>query len=108
MNFSSFLGNGVNILAVTAFVAFWAVIIAKFIKNKFSSVKTVNAVVADKYKTQGVSKIYGALKRERYIVIFNIGGKKLAFAVSGFSYESYKIGEKGVLTYKGITLIDFS
>lgn len=108
MNLSSLLNNTVNILAVTVFAVCWTVLIGKFIKHKFSDVKEVNAIVADKYKSQTVSEIQGTFKRERCIVVFSVGGKRLAFNVSEFSFCQYKIGQKGVLKYKGNTLIDFS
>lgn len=97
-----------NYLAILLFLVCWILLIIKFIKNKYSSVKTVKAVVVDKYKAQNVSRIQGAFKTERYIVVFSAGNKKLAFDVSEFSFQSYKINEKGTLKYKGSKIIDFS
>ena len=98
----------INYLLNLLVFACWLLIVIKFIKNKFASVKTVNAMVVDKYKTQTVSRIQGTFKSERYIVVFLVGNKKLAFDVSEFSFQGYKIKEKGTLKFKGNKIIDFS
>jgi len=47
-------------------------------------------------------------KRVKYAVTFLTDGKKKSFYVSEFSYNGYRKGEKGTLTYQGDRLIDFS
>ena len=87
---------------------FYLILIIKFLRNIFSPVKAVKAVVVDKYKTQSVSKIQGTFKREGFVVVFSDGNKRYAFKVSEFSFQSYKINEKGTLKYKGNKIIGFS
>ena len=79
----------------------------KGLRNKFTPVKTVKAVVVDKHKTEAFSKYAGSGKREKYIIVFSAEGKKRSFYVSGFSYGGYKLKETGTLTYKGDKIIDF-
>lgn len=98
----------INCLGILLFASCWILIIVKLIKNKISSVKTVNAVVVDKYKTQAVSGIPGRFKRKRYIVVFLADEERLAFDVSEFSFQGYRIKERATLKYKGDRLIDFS
>lgn len=73
----------------------------------FSSEKTVSAVVDNKYIGQRVSKYAEAGTSKEYFIVFNINGKKKSFRVSEFSYDGYHVKEKGMLTFKGNTLIDF-
>ena len=86
----------------------WILVIVKFMKNKYASVKRVKAVVFDKYTTKPLLKTQGVFKRENHIIVFLVGDKKLSFNVSEFSYKNYKLKEKGMLKYKGNRLIDFS
>ena len=82
-------------------------IIIKAIRNKHAPVKTVPAVVIDKHIVEAFSKYSGNGKSEKYVVVFSAGGKKKSFYVSQFSYNGYKINEKGLLRYKGDKLIGF-
>ncbi len=75
--------------------------------NCLAPVKTVKAVVSDKNVIQGFSKYSGNGKSEKYVIVFTADGKKKSFYVSQFSYDGYRIGEKGKLTYKGDKLISF-
>jgi hypothetical protein len=47
-------------------------------------------------------------KRYRYAVVFSAEGKRFSFYVSEFSFGGYRKGERGMLTYKGNKIIDFS
>ena len=96
----------INILLVLLCIVCWIAFIMKFIKNKNATVKTVNAVVTDKY-TQKVSFKSG-LNSVKYVVVFLAEGKKLSFTVSEFTYPEYKVKEKGILKYKGNSIMDFS
>ena len=69
--------------------------------------KIVSATVVDKQKTDTFSKYSGSGKQKKYVIIFSVNGKKHAFYVSKFSYDGYRIGEKGKLTYKGNKLLSF-
>ena len=85
----------------------FAGVLVKALKNKHAPVKTVKGTVSDKQKIENISKYAGNGKREKYVVVFSVEGKKKSFYVSKFSYNGYKVGEKGVLTYKGDKLISF-
>ena len=76
--------------------------------KRMAPVKTVQAKVIDKHITKIAYSKTGAYgKKERYCVVFQVEGKKLSFYVSEFSYNGYRKGEKGKLTYKGDRIIDF-
>lgn len=93
------------------FTALWIVVmirlIMKAIKTKYAPVRTVPAVVIEKHIVEAFSKYSGNGKSEKYVVVFSAGGKKKSFYVSQFSYNGYRINEKGLLTYKGDKLIGF-
>lgn len=93
-----FLGIGILAL-VSILVRFW--------KNHHAPVRTVPAVVVDKHRAEVFSQYSGNGKREKYVVVFSVDGKKKGFSVSQFSYDGYQIGEKGRLTYQGDKLLDF-
>lgn len=97
-----------NSILVLFVCALWVFITVRFIKNRVAPVKSVKATVIDKYTTKTVSKTQGTFKRERHIIVFMAEGKKLSFAVSEFSYPGYKVKDKGILKYKGNSIIDFS
>ena len=85
----------------------WILLIIKLIIGRCAEVRTVKATVVDKYMPETVTNYPGSLKPKRYIVVFSAEDKKLSFDVSEFSYESYRIGEKGRLKYKGNRIISF-
>ena len=91
---------GIGLLAAVSFLV-------RFVKNRYAPVKTVRAVVVDKNKVETFSKYSGTGKSEKYVVVFSVDGKKKSFYVSQFSYNGYKINEKGTLKYKGDQLIEF-
>ena len=82
-------------------------ILIRALKNRTAPIKTVNAVVIDKNTIETFSKYSGNGKSEKYVIVFTADGKKKSFYVSQFSYDGYRIGEKGKLTYKGDKLISF-
>ncbi len=97
----------INTIGMILFLLCWILIIRKAIISKCSAVKTAKAKIVDKYKTDIVSKYPATFKQERYIVVFETKGGRLSFDVSEFSYNSYKINEKGTLKYKGRKIISF-
>jgi len=101
------MSGTVNAVIILFVLVFWFLIIRKFLVNSFATVKEVNAKVVDKYKSEFV-KYYGAFKRERYIVVFEIKEKRVSFAVSEFSYGNYNVNQKGILKYKGTRIISFN
>jgi len=97
----------INIILIALVLLLWFLIIKKFIQNRFSPVKTAEAEVFDKYEADSVSKHPGTFKQKNYIVVFKTSNKKLSFNVSEFSYQSYRLNDKGTLKYKGSRIIDF-
>ena len=82
----------------------------QFIKmaiNRFAPVKTSKAVVVDKTVIQRFSKYAGSGMVKEYVIVFSLEGKKKSFSVSQFSYDGYRINEKGTLKYRGNRIISF-
>ncbi len=96
-----------NIIIISLFLGVGALAAIRLLMKRLASVKTVSAVVIDKHKTETFSKYAGNGKQVKYAVVFSAGDKKLSFYVSEFSYGGYRVGEKGMLTYKGNRIIDF-
>ena len=100
-----------NIVISSLFIGVGALAMVSFlirtIKNRYAPIKTVNAVVIDKNKIETFSKYSGNGKAEKYVIVFSVNGKKKSFYVSQFSYNGYRINEKGTLKYKGDKLIEF-
>ena len=99
--------NIINTILMILVLFCWILVIGKIVVNKYATVKTVKAKVIDKYKPDMVSKYHGTFKQERHTVVFETKDKKLSFDVSEFSYDNYKINEKGTLKYKGTKIISF-
>ena len=89
------------ILGLCLFVAI------KWLVRQYGPVKTAKAKVVDKCKTETFSKYAGNGKAIRYVVTFEIAGKRKGFYVSEFSYGGYRKGETGTLKYRGNRIIDF-
>ena len=100
-----------NIIIISLFVGVGALavvsLLVKVVKNRRAPIKTVKAVVVDKNKVETFSKYSRNGKSEKYVIVFSVNGKKKSFYVSQFSYNGYRINEKGTLKYKGDKLIDF-
>ena len=88
-----------------AYVVLMIVVLARLLRSRFGSVKTVEAEVVGKQTVEQFSK-YGG-KKVRYVVSFLVDGRKKSFYVSEFSYNGYRKGERGQLTYRGDRLIEF-
>ena len=103
--------NVINIVITSIFIGIGALamgsIIVRTIKNRYASIKVVEAVVIDKNKIESFSKYSGSGQTEKYVIVFSVNGKKKSFYVSQFSYSGYKVNEKGTLKYKGNKLISF-
>ena len=80
------------------------VVFVRFLRGRIGPVKTVRARVVDKQKVEYFSRTGN---KTRCVIVFDIEGEKKSFYVSEFSYDGYRIGEKGKLTYKGDKLISF-
>ena len=100
-----------NIVILSLFIGIGALaMVSLFIrtmKNRYEPIKAVKAVVIDKNKIETFSKYSGNGKAEKYVIVFSVNGKKKSFYVSQFSYNGYRINEKGTLKYKGDKLIEF-
>ena len=100
-----------NIIIISLFLGVGALavvsLLVKAVKNRYAPIKTVKAVVIDKNKVEAFSKYSGNGKSEKYVIVFSVEGKKKSFYVSQFSYNGYRINEKGTLKYKGDKLIEF-
>ena len=103
--------NVINIVITSIFIGIGALamgsIIARTIKNRYAPIKVVEAVIIDKNKIESFSKYSGNGEAEKYVLVFSVNGKKTSFYVSQFSYNGYKVNEKGILKYKGNKLISF-
>ena len=103
--------NVINIVITSIFIGIGSLamgsIIARTIKNRYAPIKKVKAVIIDKNKIESFSKYSGNGKAEKYVIVFSVNGKKKSFYVSQFSYNGYKVNEKGILKYKGNKLISF-
>ena len=97
----------INILLIILTLLFWLLIIIKFIANRSVPVKKVKAEVIEKYNYDKISKYQGIFKNKCYTIVFEAENEKILFDVSEFSYNNYKINEKGTLTYKGNKIISF-
>lgn len=82
-------------------------IVLKLVRNRFTPVKTIKAVVMDKQVVEQFSKYSGTGNQRKYVIVFSADGKKKSFFVSQFSYNGYRINEKGTLKYRGDKLIEF-
>ncbi len=98
----------IGLLAIACTLFVFGKIIYQIVRDKYARVKTIKAQVADKFKADKFTKIYGpAARTPQYYVVFQIDGKKKSFPVAEFSYDGYKIGQRGTLKYKGGRLVDF-
>ena len=100
-----------NIVIVSLFMGVGALelvsLLVKAIKNRYAPITTVKAVIIEKNKVEAFSKYSGTGKSEKYVIVFSVEGKKKSFYVSQFSYNGYRVNEKGTLKYKGDKLIEF-
>ncbi len=100
--------KAIILLAIACTLFLFGRIIYQILRNKYAKVKTVKAQVVDKFKADQFAKIYGSAARvPQYYVVFQIDNKKKSFRVAEFSYGGYRVGERGMLKYKGDRLVDF-
>ncbi len=97
------------ILLLFVGIGIWAMVraLSRTVKNRKAPIKSVKAEIINKQITEPFSKYSGSGKNEKHVITFSAEGKKLSFYVSAFSYNGYKVGEKGVLKYKGDRIIAF-
>ena len=83
----------------------YGIVLLRLLGSRFGRPKTVQAEVVGKQTVEQFTK-YGG-KKVRYVVNFLVDGRKKSFYVSEFSYNGYRKGERGQLTYRGDRLIEF-
>lgn len=93
------------------FIGLFGVVICasviKLVKNVVLPAKSVKAVVVDKHSYSTAAPHSPSGTDTSYIVVFLVNGKRKRFFVSPFTYDGYRVGEKGILKYKGSRLISF-
>ena len=97
-----------GIISVAIILILLALYLVSFLRSRYGKVKTANATVVHKQTVETFSKYSGNGTHTKYCVTFQMGDKRRSFYVSEFSYRGYKIGESGILNYKGSRIIDFS
>lgn len=102
-------GNIINIIFTAVGVMIAAGIIIRIIKSRRCAEKRVTARIIDKqtYIKTVVSKSQPPFEKERYIVAFLNGNKRLTFYVSREFYNRCEINQTGTLIYKGSRITDF-
>jgi DNA repair protein RadC len=96
-----------SLILFTLFMGVNAIALIRYLLRKSKKKKTVSAEVVHKQKVESFSKYRGNGKMTRYCVTFLAEGKKRYFYVNELSYNGYRVGEKGKLTYQGDRIIDF-
>ena len=99
--------NPLGILILVLWALLMARVAWKLLGGRFGRTVTVKAEVVNKQTVEFYSKTAPGGKHIRYVVNFLVDGKKKSFYVSEFSYQGYREGEKGQLTYRGDRLIEF-
>jgi len=96
-----------NGFVITVSILLAILIAVRVIKNITAPEKTVKAMVVGKQTADQLSKYSENGKNKKFAVTFSAEDKKMTFYVSEFSYKGYKIGDKGILKYKGNRIIAF-
>lgn len=94
-------------ILMVLYLLMMTIVVVRLIRGRFGRERTVTAEVVGKQTVEWASKNSPRGKTLRYVVVFQVEGKKKSFYVNEFSYGGYRKGEKGKLTYRGDRLIDF-
>lgn len=89
------------------FLLLYGALLVRFLRSRIGKSKTMMAEVIGKQTVESYSKNAPNGVLVRYVVVFLADGRKKSFYVSEFSYNGYRKGERGRLTYRGDRLIDF-
>jgi len=83
-------------------------LVIRLFKDYAGKTKTVMATLANKsdFSYEVVSK-FGSSEKTNYTLTFEFEGITKEFSVSYFVYDSFEIGESGILKFKGNRYIDF-
>ena len=103
------IGDYINTIFLFIGIVIIVGLLLRIILNKFGNEKEVEAKVLNKqyYQSRLARKAENFCDEDCYVVTFLAGDKKLSFYVSEYSYNGYKVNQKGTLRYKGTMLIDF-
>lgn len=103
------IGDYINTIFLFIGIVIIVGLLLRIILNKFGNEKEVEAKVLNKqyYQSRLARKAENFRDEDSYVVTFLAGDKKLSFYVSEYSYNGYRINQKGILKYKGTMLIDF-
>ena len=103
------IGDSINTIFLFVGIVITVGLLLRIILNKFGNEKEVEAKVINKqyYQSRLARKAENFRDEDCYVVTFLAGDKKLSFYVSEYSYNGYRINQKGTLKYKGTMLIDF-
>ena len=94
----------ISVFALLAILSLFPLL--RYCKNCFSHESSVNAEVVDK-DSHTIRSFRFAKTTTKYIVSFRADGKVLKFFTSFWTYDAVRIGERGVLRYKGNIFIKF-
>lgn len=103
------IGDSINTIFLFVGIVITVGLLLRIILNKYGNEKEVEAKVINKqyYQSRLARKAENFRDEYCYVVTFLAGDKKLSFYVSEYSYNGYRINQKGTLKYKGTMLIDF-
>ena len=107
MNFD--FGILINVFFVLVWLIILFGILIRVAKNTIAKEKQVDAVVVNKqcYRRRVIRKQSNPYDEDCYEVTFKAGDKRMSFDVSEFSYNGYRINQRGTLRYKGSKIVDF-
>ena len=103
------IGDSINTIFLFVGIVITVGLLLRIILNKYGNEKEIEAKVINKqyYQSRLARKAENFRDEDCYVVTFLAGDKKLSFYVSEYSYNGYRINQKGTLKYKGTMLIDF-
>ncbi len=103
------IGKIVNYLFGFLGIVIAGSIAVRFVYNHLTSEKKENAVVINKqcFDRRVYLKHSSSYTVKEYIITFETSDKKRFFNVSELSFSSVKIGQMGLLTYKGNKFVSF-
>ena len=108
MGFYTNLFEIFNYCLVIGILLLVLIIVIKLIRNRVLKPVGISATVIDKRKSSYTKYTPVPQQTADYIIVFSRGNKKLSFATSIWNYDSVKIGQQGVLRYRGNHMISFT
>ncbi len=93
-----------SIAAVCLVVGMWTVVIVRLLRERLARSKTVTGM---HFHDRAVNPPSGIFHQTQYIVSFSANETVLRLTVSPISYDGYRIGQTGRLTYRGSRVPDW-